>query len=519
MHKSMEDREINDFYEAQRHIQSTMMGDTPVKIVQNRQCIDNVSDYDSEHHRISKSVHHKLYLGPISFPGAQQYTTVESAAALKRQDKIEGKFKSHIQSDNGQYRNEMYKRAENMIPQLDGTFNISDSSDTDSHDYLDLASSNIIQYRTRGQKQRHEENEMVYANRHSAHIEYIKPNTKVKTQRQKVPDDEDIDMAKIVKDDKPRHDRQRATEIERQLKEKEAKRLVLAKAKRLQIEKDIKDKDTKRLEVEKAQIEALIEKHRPHTPKTPDEVNTMGTCKNTNTNGQKGIEKEKTPHKKATKASQIKTSQNKGDKANKGKLDTLLGDPMGNTKVYTHKAKEKGQTDKVGINDIGIFEFIFHGLPNPPDLEGMDEDRLRELQNAVQEQLHQRDEGRERNITKRVQEFEKTFDFMNSHLLKGVATMAELTKTDNRQPIGKIKPTDKMVMMPSLFDSTKPATSKQHYERFNLYTNFQTKSGHLTDPVGEAIDLYKHTLDKTALVWFQMNRSKFKDLTTLKTMF
>ena len=149
----------------------------------------------------------------------------------------------------------------------------------------------------------------------------------------------------------------------------------------------------------------------------------------------------------------------------------------------------------------------------------MDEDRLLELQNAVQEQLHQRDEERERNITKRVQEFEKTFDFVNSHLLKGVATMAKLTKTDNRQPIGKIKPTDKMVMMPSLFDGTKPETSKPHYERFNLYINFQTKSGHLTDPIGEAIDLFEHTLDKTALVWFQMNRSKFKDLTTLKMMF
>ena len=168
---------------------------------------------------------------------------------------------------------------------------------------------------------------------------------------------------------------------------------------------------------------------------------------------------------------------------------------------------------------IGIFEFIFQGLPNPPDLEGMDEDRLLEIPNAVQEQLHKRDEERERNISKRVQEFEKTFDFVNSHLLKGVATMAKLTKTDNRQPIGKIKPTDKMVMMPSLFDGTKPEMSKQPYKRFNLYINFQTKSGHLTDPVGEAIDLFKHTLDKTALVWFQTNRSKFKDLTTLKTMF
>ena len=73
-----------------------------------------------------------------------------------------------------------------------------------------------------------------------------------------------------------------------------------------------------------------------------------------------------------------------------------------------------------------------------------------------------------------------------------------------------------MVMMPSLFHGTKPATSKQHYERFNLYINFQTKSGHLTDPVREAIDLFEHMLDKTALVWFQTNRSKFKDLTMLK---
>ena len=136
-----------------------------------------------------------------------------------------------MQSENGQYRNEIHKMAESMIPQLDGTYNVSDSCDTDSHDYLDLASANIIQYRTRGQKQRHKENEMAYTNRCSAHTEYLKPNTRAKMQRQKVPDDEDIDIDKIVKNDKPRYDRQRATEIERQLKEKEAKRLVLEKAK------------------------------------------------------------------------------------------------------------------------------------------------------------------------------------------------------------------------------------------------------------------------------------------------
>ena len=48
---------------------------------------------------------------------------------------------------------------------------------------------------------------MIDANRCSAHIEYIKPNTRVKTKGQKVTDDEDIDIDKIVKDDKPRYDR------------------------------------------------------------------------------------------------------------------------------------------------------------------------------------------------------------------------------------------------------------------------------------------------------------------------
>ena len=116
MCKSMENRQINDFYEAQRHIQSAMKADTPAKTGQNRQCIENVTDYDREHNRIFKSVHHRLDLGPIMLLGAQQHTTVESAAALKLQDKIEGKYDENMQNINGQYRNEMYKRAENMIP-------------------------------------------------------------------------------------------------------------------------------------------------------------------------------------------------------------------------------------------------------------------------------------------------------------------------------------------------------------------------------------------------------------------
>ena len=102
MCKLMEYRQIHDFYQSQRHIQSAMEGDTPIKTGQNRQCIDNISDYDREHDRILNSVCHRLDLGPNMLLEAQQHTTVESAAALITQDKIEGKHDENIYSITGQ---------------------------------------------------------------------------------------------------------------------------------------------------------------------------------------------------------------------------------------------------------------------------------------------------------------------------------------------------------------------------------------------------------------------------------
>ena len=60
-------------------------------------------------------------------------------------------------------------------------------------------------------------------------------------------------------------------------------------------------------------------------------MNTLCTGNNANIDGKEGTEKGKPTHKKSTKASQIKMSQSKGDKPNKDKSDTLLGDPMVNT--------------------------------------------------------------------------------------------------------------------------------------------------------------------------------------------
>ena len=347
MHKLMEYKKTYDYYEAQRHIQSAMEGDTPVKTGQHRQCIDNVRDYDREHDRILNSVCHRLDLGPNMLPGAQQHTTVESAAALRIQDKTKGKYDENIDSINGQYRNELYKRAESMVPQLDGTYNVSDDSDTDSHSYLDFASSNInIAHRTRRQKQRYEINTRANTSRCLALKEGTKPNINIRTRRQKVPDDEDIDINKIARGNRPKDYRNNADTTAKQYKEKEAKRLALEKAKRIQGQNDTKNIEAKRYMIEKAKIEALIEKHRLCTLKTPDEVNKLGTGKNAADKGQEGTKKGKPPYKKATEDIIIKKSHKKGmeaKNAEKGKPDTLLGDPVANTATGIEKAKEKGK--------------------------------------------------------------------------------------------------------------------------------------------------------------------------------
>ena len=247
MYKSMEHKQIRDYYEARRHIQSAMEGDIPTKTSQNRQCIDNVRDYDREYDRILNSMRHTLDLGPNMLPGAQQYTTVESAVALSIQEKFKGKYDDNICNANGQYRNEWYKRAENMVPQLDGTYSVSDDSDLDSHSYLELASSNIIAHRTQGQKQRYETDIRAHTSKCLACKESTKPNVNIHTKGQKVPDDENIDINKIAQGNRPKGGRNTADITAKQHRDKEAKRLVPERLKeykgkmiqRIQKQKDI----------------------------------------------------------------------------------------------------------------------------------------------------------------------------------------------------------------------------------------------------------------------------------------
>ena len=66
--------------------------------------------------------------------------------------------------------------------------------------------------------------------------------------------------------------------------------------------------------------------------------------------------------------------------------------------------------------------------------------------------------------------------FINKALLESVAQITEMTKTDHPTAAARVKSADKMVMLPPLFDGSKPEVAKQHYERFNQYIKFGFKS-------------------------------------------
>ena len=74
--------------------------------------------------------------------------------------------------------------------------------------------------------------------------------------------------------------------------------------------------------------------------------------------------------------------------------------------------------------------------------------------------------------------------------------MSELLEPTAKDAQAKIKLADKMLLLPPLFDGEKPEKTMTPYERFNQYIKFQTKEGNSKDTTIEAIELFKHTLDK-----------------------
>ena len=93
-------------------------------------------------------------------------------------------------------------------------------------------------------------------------------------------------------------------------------------------------------------------------------------------------------------------------------------------------------------------------------------------------------------------------EFANAKFLKHFAQVSELLEPTVKDGQARVKPADKMIMLPALFDGKKPEKAKTHYKRFNQYIMFQTKEGNIRDATKDAIELFEHTLDKKALIWF-----------------
>ena len=119
---------------------------------------------------------------------------------------------------------------------------------------------------------------------------------------------------------------------------------------------------------------------------------------------------------KAKYPSQIKISS----KYRTAHTEPLLGDPLPGSQATM---KVNGHNPDSG--DIGINKFLIEGAPNPPDLGGIEEDQLLQIQQNIQDKLKQRDEERE-NITKRMKQYEEKYNFINKALLESITHITEM---------------------------------------------------------------------------------------------
>ena len=146
---------------------------------------------------------------------------------------------------------------------------------------------------------------------------------------------------------------------------------------------------------------AMSDNNSPHTTSGDDNVENSEP-------GENSTEDVPSPliyGRKTTDPTKVKTS-----KRRRPVRVTPLESPMGNPHVDKDTTGEaKGHA--FDPMDLRVYEFFIQGAPNPKDLEGVEEDQLLTIQRTIQEKLKQRDAERERNITKRMKQYEQKYDF------------------------------------------------------------------------------------------------------------
>ena len=79
------------------------------------------------------------------------------------------------------------------------------------------------------------------------------------------------------------------------------------------------------------------------------------------------------------------------------------------------------------------------------------------------------DETRERAVSNKLRKLEQKHKFANAQFLKHFAQVSELLEPTANDAQAKVKPADKMLMLPPLFGGENPEKTKTHYERLNQY--------------------------------------------------
>ena len=131
--------------------------------------------------------------------------------------------------------------------------------------------------------------------------------------------------------------------------------------------------------------------------------------------------------------------------------------------------------EPLGPDKIGLYTFFFEGQGNPPDLMGIDDNQLLAIQNDLRERLKARDEERERAVARKLHELEQKYEFANAQFLKHFAQVSELLEPTVKEAQAKVKPADKILMLPPLFNGKNQKKQRLIMKDLISILNFKPK--------------------------------------------
>ena len=180
---------------------------------------------------------------------------------------------------------------------------------------------------------------------------------------------------------------------------------------------------------------------------------------------------------KASHPDQIKNSKKGKRKPRAGSNARVLNDPpldldtQDEAILITYGYNPQDDSDyPVGPDELGFYTFFLEGQGNPPDLMGIEDDQLLAIQNDLHKRLKTRDEARERAISNKLCELEQKHEFANTQYLKHFAQVSELLEPTAKDALARVKPADKMLMLPPLFDGEKPEKAKTVFLKGSIST-------------------------------------------------